>query len=241
MPESCSTSSRYLASASRSSRSALRRAVTSRKLQTLPTRIAVDQLRLRVALEDAAVLELEHVEALGMRAAVQLLDLGEEPIGIDELVEHEGQRLVIVARLDDRLRNAPHVDELLVVAGHLAARVHHQQAVGGRICGRLVQRNRPDQPLLRPPTLTDVLKLADQEAWPAILAEDQRGHHLDPVQLAVGMHAAGARPRPSRRRRRPASRSGRQSRIARARWQGQADPSPATARASTRSSRRTPR
>ncbi len=69
-------------------------------------RLAIDPLRPRVAFERAAVLELERVEALGLGSAVQLANLGEESLGFDELIQDEGDG-VVVARLEDLGRNPP--------------------------------------------------------------------------------------------------------------------------------------
>ena len=99
-----------------------------------PTREpAVLALRLRIALEHAPVLELEHVETLGARGLIQGMDLVEELLRCGELVEHGGERERVVPRRHDRLGYPPHLDELAVVAGDLPLPVHHQDAVGGGI------------------------------------------------------------------------------------------------------------
>src|SRR5207248_5246782 len=49
-------------------------------------RPSLDRLRPRVALEASAVLELEHVEALGIGGRVELPDLAQELFGREELV-----------------------------------------------------------------------------------------------------------------------------------------------------------
>ena len=74
--------------------------MTSRKLHTRPDDVAVDALRERVALEHAAVLELEQVVAVRLGLLVQLLDLGDERVGIAQLVEHRCERVAVVARLE---------------------------------------------------------------------------------------------------------------------------------------------
>ncbi len=92
---------------------------------------ALDVLRLRVALEDAAVLEGQHIEALRVRIGVELLHLLDEAVGIAQLREHvrDGQR--VVARVEDLPREAPLPGELAVVGEDLAAVIDHQDAVGG--------------------------------------------------------------------------------------------------------------
>ena len=63
--------------------------------------VAVDPLRLRVALEDPAVQELEHVVALGVGLGVELLDLGDEPSDRRAARARTPSACVVVARLED--------------------------------------------------------------------------------------------------------------------------------------------
>src|SRR5204863_9893481 len=100
------------------------------------------ELRLRVALEDAAVLEVEQVVALGVRGCVELPDLALESAGIGELVEDEGDRLAVVSRLHDRLGDPPQPNELHVVACDLPLRVDDEETVCSRLERRLEQRDR---------------------------------------------------------------------------------------------------
>ena len=65
---------------------------------------ALDLLRLRVPLEDPAVLEFHHVKAHVLGRIVQGLDLCCEMVGIFQLVQNEQQdRFVVPAGQDFRL------------------------------------------------------------------------------------------------------------------------------------------
>ncbi len=102
-----------------------------------PHRHAVEPLGHRVALEDPAVLELEHVEALGFGIGVKLLDAGRELLGVLELIEDVLQRLRVFSGLEQDRRDPPHLREALVAGEDLAAGVDDQDAVGRGFQGRL--------------------------------------------------------------------------------------------------------
>src|SRR5688572_19538687 len=72
-----------------------------------PDTAAADALRLRIALEGAAILELENVEALGFALRVQLLDFREKLRGVAKLIEHGRDRRAVVSAVEDRGGNAP--------------------------------------------------------------------------------------------------------------------------------------
>ena len=62
-----------------------------------PDDLAVDLLREGVAFEHASVFELEHVVTVRFGSGVQFLDLGQECVGLAELVEYPRKRLAVVA------------------------------------------------------------------------------------------------------------------------------------------------
>ena len=105
-------------------------------------RLAVEQLRHRVALDDAAVGELQHVEALGLGRGVQLVDLLEEGPRVAQAVEDGREQRLVLAGLEELRRDLPDLRETPVVGDHLALAVDHQDAVGGRLERRAQQRQR---------------------------------------------------------------------------------------------------
>ena len=104
--------------------------------------LAVEALRQRVALEDAAVAQAQRVEALGLGLGVEPGQLVEEGLGLEQLVEHERGRPLGAVRGEQLGRDAPHRGELLVEARDAAVTLDHQDAVGGRLERRLEQRQR---------------------------------------------------------------------------------------------------
>ena len=63
--------------------------------------LSVEALRERVTLEDPPVPEVQDVEALGLGAAVELLDLADEPRRVRELPEDVREKALVVPRLED--------------------------------------------------------------------------------------------------------------------------------------------
>ena len=133
----CSTSS-----------STRRRSVTSRKLQTRPTVRAVDDLGKRVALDQAAVLELEDVVADRGRLRVDGHHLLDEGGRILELLRTCASASFSSRRSRDVVGNLPHVDEAAVEVDHLAAGVDDQDPVRGRVDRGVQERDRPLQLVL---------------------------------------------------------------------------------------------
>src|SRR5687767_6853606 len=99
-----------------------------------------DALRLRVALEDAPVSELERVEALLLRAGVHRAHPGEKGVRIDELVGHRRECSAVVALGEELVGESPHVGELLVEHDDASRVVDDENAVGGRLQRRAEQR-----------------------------------------------------------------------------------------------------
>src|SRR4029077_12442851 len=103
-------------------------------------RLPLDELRPGVALEDAAVLELDRIEAFLPGMFVEFAHLPAELLGVLELVEHVGERVLVVPRGEHVRRDAPHLCELLVVGRDLAEVVDDQHSVRGRLERRAQQR-----------------------------------------------------------------------------------------------------
>jgi len=120
-----------------------------------PHDAAVKRLGLGIALEDAAVLEADDVEALVPRACVELFDAGAERRRVGDLVEHVLEDFQVVAQLEERGRNAPEPQELLIGEGDPGRPVHHQDAVGGGLEHRVAQRARHGEAVAEP-TLTQI-------------------------------------------------------------------------------------
>ena len=94
---------------------------------------AADAPRLREALEGPSVAQHEDVEALRLGLAVELLHLGEKGRGVGDVGQRGLERALVVARHERLVGQRPHVDEAAVVGDDLAARVDHEDAVGGRV------------------------------------------------------------------------------------------------------------
>ena len=75
--------------------------------------------------------ELRHVEALGDRIVVKLLDTLEESLRILQLLDRVRERALVVAAFGDVGGDAPHANELLVEAGDLAVCRDDEDAVRG--------------------------------------------------------------------------------------------------------------
>ena len=143
----------------------------------------------RVALEDPPVLAFEDVEALGVRLPVELVDAGHERRGVLELVQHAGHGPLVVPGFQDLGRDAPELEEALVVRCNAAAGVDDQQAVRRGLQGRLQQREGPVPCLLGPLRLGDVVDDAVED--PAALDLHGPRVHLDVPHLAGGQPVAG--------------------------------------------------
>src|SRR5438309_4938072 len=72
-----------------------------------------------VAFEHAAVFELEYVVTVRFRSGVQFLDLGQERVGIAELVDYPRQRLAVVPGGQHLVRNLPQLYEPAIEARDL--------------------------------------------------------------------------------------------------------------------------
>jgi hypothetical protein len=94
-------------------------------------RLPVQALGNGVAFEDAAVLELEDVQALHVRPRINRTHPGQELLGVPELVQNVREQRTVVARGQDLGGDPPELGESLVVGHHLALKVHDQHAVGG--------------------------------------------------------------------------------------------------------------
>ena len=102
-------------------------------------RPAVDRLRLGVAFEDPAVLELQRVEAGGLRLGVQLPHLGEESLSVLQLIQDELDRPLRRCRgsespcapLAERrvLGEPPHLGEAIVESHDRPFAIHHQDSI----------------------------------------------------------------------------------------------------------------
>ena len=153
-----------------------------------PDDLAADALRERVALEDAAVLELERVVALRLGIGVELLHLGDEGPGIAELIEHERQR-VVVARLERLGREPPHLDEAAVEARDGAGAVDDEDPVGGRLEGRREHRVRRAQVFFRDHAVGDVVPGRD-EPFDRRVVEQVRERERERNRFARGVAQA---------------------------------------------------
>ena len=121
--------------------SARRRSVTSRAPDA-PDDLAAEPLRRGEAFDRAAVVQLQHVEALGLRIVVELADPRQERLRVGELVEHHAGRRLVVAGFHELARQAPELEEALVEHRHDAVAVDDDDAVRGRVERRLEERAR---------------------------------------------------------------------------------------------------
>jgi len=97
-------------------------------------------LRPGVALENAAVLELDGVEALLSGMRVKRAHLGAELFGVFQLLENMVEGVIVASRGKDARRDAPHLRKLLVVGGDLPQIVDDQNPVGRGLERRTEQR-----------------------------------------------------------------------------------------------------
>ena len=96
-------------------------------------RHTVDDLRLRRALEDPAVLEVQYVEAFDLRLVVEFLHPLHEAFRIFQLFHRECDRALVVVAFRDVVRDPPHTDELPVEASDLAVSGNNEDADGRRL------------------------------------------------------------------------------------------------------------
>ena len=128
---------------------------------------AVEPLRRGVALEHAAVLELDHVERLRLRLGVELGHPLHEAVGLAHLLEDEVQGVAVVARAQHLGGDAPHLREPLVVRNDAAVAGDGEQAVSGGLQRGLHQGERAVQLRLRPLPLGDVVDDRVEQRLPA--------------------------------------------------------------------------
>ena len=118
--------------------------------------LGADPLGLGVSLEDAGVLQLQHVGAGRFRLVVELAHLANERLGVLELVEDESERRVVVAGGEDFRGDAPHLDEFRVAPDDPALAVDHEDAVGGGLHRGFQDGQRLRDGRLRLPALADL-------------------------------------------------------------------------------------
>ena len=102
---------------------------------------AIDDLDRGIALDHAAVLELQDIEAFLWRFRIDGTNARDEPVGVLELRGARPDQLLVVPALHERRRQPPHIDVLLVVVAERAA-IGHQNAIGGRLQGGTHDRKR---------------------------------------------------------------------------------------------------
>ncbi len=105
----------------------------SRKLQTRPTIWPLTDCGLDVSSSGAPVLELECLEALVLRLALQLVPALREGLRVEQLVEDVGELGGLVADGDELGRDVPDLGEATVEAGDGAIHVDDEDAVGCRV------------------------------------------------------------------------------------------------------------
>jgi hypothetical protein len=96
-------------------------------------RLPVEPLRHGESLEDPAIAQLDRIEALRLGHPVELSDPRQECLGIDDLIDGGLQQGVVIPALDRLRRDAPHLNEPLVVGNHPPHPVDDQQTIGGRL------------------------------------------------------------------------------------------------------------
>ena len=142
-----------------------------------------DALRAGVALEDASVLELDDVVALGLGVRIHVAHAAQEALGLRELVDHEPEGEVVVAGGHDLRRQAPHLDEPLVEPNDPAMPVDDDDPVGGGVERGLEQRKRLGQLALGD------LPLPDHRRHDEHRHADRAGQRLDELHRLGRGHA----------------------------------------------------
>jgi len=107
-----------------------------------PDRLPLDELGPGIALEDAAVPELDGVETLLAGIRIERVHLVAELLGVFQLIEDEIEGVLVLPGGKHLRREAPHLRELLVVGADLAEVVDDQDAVGRGLERRTEERER---------------------------------------------------------------------------------------------------
>ena len=83
------------------------------------------------------ILEVEHIETLCLRPAVQVSHLCDEVIGVAQLIQDKSQSLIIISGCQYIIGDTPHLCKPSVEADDLPRSVNHKNAVGSRFECRL--------------------------------------------------------------------------------------------------------
>src|SRR5215467_1840044 len=103
--------------------------------------LVVDALGLRVALENAAVLELNSIESGGGRCLSQFLYPCEENIRVLDLIRNLREKRLVIRPQQTIRTQMPHLSELLVATGDLSIVRYDEDAVRGGFQSRIEQRD----------------------------------------------------------------------------------------------------
>ena len=125
---------------------------------------------------------------------VQLVDLGEEGVGVLDLLEHEGPRLRGVFRFQDGVRDAPQLGELAVEADDAPVGVDDEDAVRRGLERGVQEGQRLAQALLGALPIADVP--GDHHHLPVVHRRDGgREPHLAALDLqaVLGLHGLARR------------------------------------------------
>src|ERR1051325_500103 len=107
-------------------------------------------VRLGIALEHAAVGALEDVETRRLDVGVQLAHAAQKAVRIPHLLLHVLEQSLVLPRGDEVIGDVPLRQELAIVGGDLPFPVHDEDAVGGRLERRRMQREGAAQLALGP-------------------------------------------------------------------------------------------
>jgi hypothetical protein len=159
-------------------------------------RLAVDQLRQRMPLEHAAVLESKDVEGLLFGRRVQIADRLEESFRVIELIRNEGQQRGIVAALPQRRWYTPQRQKSLVAGGDVALPIDDQDSIGRGIERGLEERDRSVKLLGRLALAGDVHRSTHTTDDGAGVGEQRLDEYFEPSAVTVILErlaAAGQR------------------------------------------------
>ena len=145
-----------------------------------PDAAPLDELRARVALEDAAVAQLDDVVADGLGLGVERAHLGEESVRIAQLPAGDFERARVVAVGEHIGRHVPHLREVAVEVDHAPRAVDDEDAVGGRLERGAQERRRLRRGLLGAAALGQVDADAGGAGDAAGIVEQRRDVRFPP-------------------------------------------------------------
>src|SRR5262249_33828645 len=148
--------------------------------------LVADALRPRVALEEASIAEVERIEALGPRLALELVNASQAGFAILELIVDQRQEVFEALVRKDFARKLPQIKQTLVVGYDLPAAIDDQQAVRGGLQRGAQERDRSLALTGRFPQLGRVPTGARHPQHPAVRIRHHFTERVQHAHVSVG-------------------------------------------------------